>query len=94
MFRCRSDWMTCLSLTAAFSCRLVMASATVPSVTNLSTMETSVRPKCTASAKTGKHVHSTESVGTDISGYFTAGGRLGLAQSYNTHTNRWMGANT
>ena len=74
---------TCLLL---FSYRSVMGSATVPSVTNLPTMEIHVHANCTMSAETEKHVRSMETVGTDISGYFTVESRLGIEQSYDTHT--------
>lgn len=67
-----------------------MVSATAPLVTNLPTMETCVYIRCMMSAEMEKHVHSTETVWTDISGYFTAESRLDLVQSHDmcaqTHT--------
>lgn len=75
-----------MNLFAAFSCRPVMGSATVSSVTNLPTMEIHVYTNCTMSAETEKHVLSMETVWTDISGYFTVGSRLDLVQSHITHT--------
>lgn len=67
---------------AAFSLSPVMGDATVPSATSLPRTETCVNTNCTMSAETERHVHSMETVWTDISGYFTVSSRSDLMQSY------------
>lgn len=61
-----------------------MGGATAPSATNLPTMERRAYTNSTMSAEMEELVHSTETVWTDISGYFIAGNRLGFVQLYHT----------